>query len=744
MIKNLKIQQKFMLTLFAVVFISLSLVIGATFLTANKALNEGSLKIADQTAQISSAAVSEMLSNSMYLAKSIGVGLEGLHSSGVRDRDTYNNVIHKVLEANPSILAAWTAWEPNALDGKDTEFANSAGHDDTGRFVPYWVRSGGEIVVEPLMSYDVPGDGDYYLVPFQSEKAVILDPYLYPVNGVETLITSLVLPIRVNGKVVGVAGVDIAMSDVQNVLSEVKPFGVGYVSLISESGVVVSHPTDGSPGKNAADIGLVIPDTNSLAQNSRVLKTGINDAVLGEDTLRLYQTLEIALTESAWVLAISAPESIAFAAERNAMMVQLGILIVALFGAVLVAWLAGNNISKPILNMTSSMRKLADGELAVTIPALGQTNEIGNMADALQVFKNAAMEKIQLEKDASDERQQTEEERANNERQKDAETQKVQIAVNEIGRGLQQLADGDLSANIGNNFAPELDGLRVSFNESVYKIRSTLSQILDGAKSIDNNSQEMGNAADELSRRTEKQAASLEETSAALEEITSTVQETSTRATEAAEVANQAKHDTDKSGTVVRNAVIAMEGIEKASSEINNIINVIDEIAFQTNLLALNAGVEAARAGDAGKGFAVVAQEVRELAQRAAGAAKEIKDLISKSGDEVAKGVDLVKATGESLNQISEHVTNINGKIGTIATAATEQLTGVKEVNTAVSQMDMVTQQNAAMVEESTAVTHRMTEDVITLNKMLSEFKFSQTTNVDTSSDDAIDDKLIA
>lgn len=396
----------------------------------------------------------------------------------------------------------------------------------------------------------------------------------------------------------------------------------------------------------------------------------------------------------------------------------------AVLAGIVLSILIGRLIAKPIARITTAMNKLADGDLSVEVPALGQKDEIGDMARTLLVFKQAGQEKLELlERQAEDERTRSEREREEREIEKAEATREIKMVVDELGLNLQRLADGDLTLEIKNAFPGEFDGLRKDFNFSMAKINDALVKIGQGTRMIESNAGEMRSSADNLATRTEQQAASLEETSAALEEITATVDETSTRATEAAEMANQAKGDTEKSSLVVADAVAAMEGIERASDDISNIINVIDEIAFQTNLLALNAGVEAARAGEAGKGFAVVAQEVRELAQRSADAAKEIKELISKSGAEVASGVGLVKATGESLNNIAEHVSNINEKIGTIATAANEQLEGIKSVNTAVSQMDQVTQQNAAMVEEATAVTHQTAEEVDNLSNMIATFK---------------------
>ncbi|WP_275791613.1 methyl-accepting chemotaxis protein [Pararhizobium gei] len=296
-------------------------------------------------------------------------------------------------------------------------------------------------------------------------------------------------------------------------------------------------------------------------------------------------------------------------------------------------------------------------------------------------------------------------------------------AVTTIGAALTRLAQGDLSFSIDQPFAPDFEGLRNTMNEALSQMRNTLGHVAHSTDQIDNGTREISQSAEDLSKRTEQQAASLEETAAALDQITVNVSNAAKRAEEARHAAATASENAERSGKVVADAVGAMSRIESSSNQISNIIGVIDEIAFQTNLLALNAGVEAARAGEAGKGFAVVAQEVRELAQRSAQAAKEIKGLIRNSSEEVSTGVKLVSETGEALRTIQQNIVVVNDHMQAITSSAKEQATGLSEVNSAVNQMDQVTQQNAAMVEETNAASATLAQETARLRELIEGFQ---------------------
>jgi len=377
----------------------------------------------------------------------------------------------------------------------------------------------------------------------------------------------------------------------------------------------------------------------------------------------------------------------------------------------------------PIKGLQAVMGRLAGGDFKASVEGGDRGDELGGMARAVQVFKDAGLEKLRLESEARALAARMEADRQAAEAERAEAARQLEVVVLALADGLERLSKGDLLFRLTTPFNPAYEKLRGDFNEAMSTLQETMKAIAMNTHGVRAGAGEIAQASDDLSRRTEQQAASLEETAAALDEITATVRKTAENASLARRTVETAKGDAEQSGEIVRETVNAMSGIEMSSRKIGNIIGVIDEIAFQTNLLALNAGVEAARAGDAGRGFAVVATEVRALAQRSAEAAKEIKTLISASGEQVEGGVKLVAETGKALSRISEQVTQLNAVVRDIAASAQEQATGLTEVNTAVNQMDQVTQRNAAMVEQTNAASTTLAGEAQQLAQLVARFQ---------------------
>jgi methyl-accepting chemotaxis protein len=400
------------------------------------------------------------------------------------------------------------------------------------------------------------------------------------------------------------------------------------------------------------------------------------------------------------------------------------IAITLLAGAatLLAALAIGRSISRPINRLKDVMLEVSRNQTHSTVPDTDRKDEIGNMADALVLLRNSVIERNELEIRQREQQGLLDGERSANEERQAAVARSQSRVVETIGSALERLAQGDLTVDVP-DLGRDYEKLRRDFNGATDALKSTIAAIAESTAVVNGSAGEISRAANDLSQRTEQQAASLEETAAALDEITAAVQNSTARAEEAKRMVSEARAGAAKSSEVVRNAIDAMGRIEHSSSKIGEIIGVIDDIAFQTNLLALNAGVEAARAGEAGKGFAVVAQEVRELAQRSANAAKEIKTLINASTTEVSAGVNLVEETGSSLADIERRVNDINERIVAIATAAQEQAVGLREINTAVNQMDQMTQQNAAMVEETSAASQTLAQESGQLASRIAHFQ---------------------
>jgi len=454
-------------------------------------------------------------------------------------------------------------------------------------------------------------------------------------------------------------------------------------------------------------------------------------------------------------------ETAMHASLRNTLIIIAVLAPIALVVALVFAVLIGRSIRNPIVDLTDTMGVLSKGDYSATVQGLDRGDEIGRMAQAVQVFKQNGEENERLRGQVEAERQQREKDRAEQEAELDRSVgMVVQAAVNgnlskridtanlqgvmrklgdginslvssvgtaidEVGKVLAGMASGDLTKRVTGQYYGVFGELKDNTNVTNEKLAGTVRSIAEAARSVSDASSEISTGSQDLAQRTESQAASIEETAASMHEITTTVRQNADNAQAANQLAVSARDAADKGGQVMQDVVQSMAGIEGSAQKISDIIALIDEIAFQTNLLALNASVEAARAGEAGKGFAVVAQEVRALAGRSAEASKEIKTLISESNAQVKSGAALVNQAGSALGEIVNSVKKVSDIVAEIAAASREQATGLDQINTAVGSMDEMTQRNGALVEETSASAQALSGQARELTALVGFFRAS-------------------
>jgi methyl-accepting chemotaxis protein len=420
------------------------------------------------------------------------------------------------------------------------------------------------------------------------------------------------------------------------------------------------------------------------------------------------------------------------------LIVQLVLLVAACLLAGGMMFFVSRHVTGPLGAIRGAMLKLAGGDFEVVLPGLDRKDEIGAVANAVERFKVLAVDKARNEADAAMARQKAEADRHAEAARVEAEAQaKVAAerakaseeqahAFRTLGAALGHLADGDFTIRLADDIPQAYAEIRDDFNRAIGRLHETIQAVANSTNEVSNAAGEISTATTDLSQRVEEQAASLAETSASMEEISSTVQTNAKNAQQANELTSSTQGVADRGGKVVAEAVTAMSRIEESSRQISDIITVIDEIARQTNLLALNAAVEAARAGDAGRGFAVVASEVRSLAQRSSEAAKNITDLIAKSSDRVQEGVGLVNRAGTALSEIVASIKQVADIVANIATASAEQSTGLEQISKALAQMDDVTQQNSALVEENTATAKTLQQQSHDMQTRIASFKLDK------------------
>ncbi|MBL0370435.1 methyl-accepting chemotaxis protein [Rhizobium sp. KVB221] len=645
--------------------------------------------------------------------------------SGALDRKGVVKILKTNLEQHDMAFGSWFSEAPKGFDNlQDTSKGIlELGADKLGNFNPYWTK--GKNGEDTFSAFDTDYQAAWYQLAAESRKGAITKPYVISGLEVPTAASSIAYPVTDGDKLIGVAGVDVSLAVLGSKLETLKPFGTGKVLLVAQDGNWLVAPTPAQMGK--AYDGAGSEEIKAALETGKVASVADITNEQGDRFSRLVYPFKLEGLNASWVLLVDIPEAALTGPVRDQtmMMVASGLLLLlAVLGGLYFS--VRKFVQKPIESLIGDVSMLSAGKYDLNVSGQDRQDETGEVARALEGFRHKLADSKRHESEADSARRATESERLETERERAENARQQQYIVAEVGRALEKLSGGDLAFRINSDFPGEYHSLKSNFNAALDSLEETIRMVNGAVVAIGSGTHEISSGANDLSRRTEQQAAQLEETAAALNQLTEQVHSSAENAKTAANAVQKASNDAENSSAIVKNAIEAMQNIEKSSGQITNIIGVIDDIAFQTNLLALNAGVEAARAGEAGKGFAVVAQEVRELAQRSATAAKEIKTLISASETQVNDGVSLVARTGDTLQAIASQVVQINGLIRMISVSASEQAVGLKEMNSAMHQMDQVTQQNAAMVEQTTAASMTLGEEAEGLKNLVARFRTSE------------------
>lgn len=599
------------------------------------------------------------MQEAMNTAKILAQAMEGMKKKGVPPRFMINGMLRNVLEQYPNFVGVWTCWEPNALDDRDQDFVNAIGHDTTGRFIPYWSRLEGELSVMPLNEYDVPGKGDYYLIPLQTGREAIFDPSPFEFNSELQLKTVIAAPIRFNGETVGVVGVDIPLKSLEPIVKQVRFQETGFGFIIASNGVIAAHPTKWSNvGQNMETFGFKKETIEKVRSGKEADEEQAKSKTTGKAAYYAFSPIEIGNAENKWSLAAHVPLDVV---EQRADSIKNWAFVIGVVGIFFLAgvtWFLVGSVTRPILGMANTIRQVArERDLTLDVPITSR-DEIGMMAREFNNMMKALRDSFSMVEDAARgvntqagdvARRAT----SNRDRAEQEEKQLGSIldTVAQMGDTAGKVQDtSNHQANVANQSYAGMNSLI----DRMKQVDAATSEQIQDANVATERVNAMGETAAKVTGTAERQSEQVLEVTESMRLIAKSVEEMTHAATRATEQGRMVLEAAEEGRSTVDATVAGMQAIKSSSEQISEIISVITEIAEQTNLLALNAAIEAARAGVHGRGFAVVADEVGKLAQRSSEAAKEIKQLIKDSTAKVEEGTKLTDRSQGALHKIAQ------------------------------------------------------------------------------------------
>lgn len=669
------IKNQLLLSMSVSIIVVLSVIIGVVSITTYNGAMSQAYQLGEKEAEVASTKVRSQLEAALDTAKTLAYSFEGLKISNNADRTDMNGILENVLKQNPDFLGVWTVWEPNALDGNDNKYANTNGHDKTGRFIPYWYWSGKDTKMVPLEAYEEEGAGDYYLIAKNSGEETIVEPFFYEVDGKQVMMTSVVVPIKIDGKVLGVAGVDITLEKLQSLSDMIKIMDTGYGTILTNTGIYVAHPKTELVGTNIFDTELQHKSEIKQAVEQGTLHTSVQKSkTTGKTVNAVFSPIQIGKVKTPWSVATVVPiDEIARAAyQLIAILIILSILGVLFL--VIIVWFIAGKISNPIKLATKHAQKIASLDITQNVPDIfmKRKDEIGELSNAFQVITDSMRVFI---KDLAMMSQQV----AASSEELTATTEQSSATLGEISKTIEEIANGaseqakDTENAVGN--ITELGNLIEDDQKKLKELNDSINQVMIFKE----------NSVQNMKRLVEK--------------------------TESAQQASQEINE------VISNANDSAEKIQSASQMIKN-------IADQTNLLSLNAAIEAARAGETGKGFAVVANEIGKLAEQSEKFTGEISMIINELKSKTESAVITMDEMNKVVNEQADSVRDTESKLEGIAAAIEKTKKVISILNdsgrsmankkgdiiTVIENLSAVSQENAAGTEETSATIEEQTE----------------------------------